>query len=149
MRNGFAYVLVGVVLGIAVVVACGNGGPAPVTDASAAADATCDCPPAPPPFETRLIERVMESAQIADDASDPTGEAYVACNGDEVAIGGSCRIHPDYPNSAIYLSHAGIEANGYFCRWRNTEYDNGVNGTTPPFPAVGQATVLCYQPVVP
>lgn len=126
--NSLALLAVGVVVGVALVVACSDDSP---TDADAA---VCDCPAAEPPLAGRIVS-VRASEAIAPGGA---GGAGVACPAGSTILGGACEIQT--PDAKILLRESRINRTGtpqYVCLW-NSEGATVAN--------TGTAEAICLTP---
>jgi hypothetical protein len=125
--TSLAYLVGGVVLGVALVVACGDDSPTDVD----AADAACNCPAAEPPLSGR-ITRVRADNNLSPGAG---GAAAASCPAGALALGGSCEVAATDTNVVLLSSR--FVAEGYRCDWST------VNAT---MARTGTAEVVCLSP---
>lgn len=126
--NSLALLAVGVVGGVALVVACSDDSP---IDADAA---VCDCPVAEPPLAGRIVSVRASGAITAGSA----GGAAAACPAGATILGGACEV--ETPDARILLREARINRSGnpqYVCLW-NAEGATVANS--------GTAEAICLTP---
>lgn len=114
----------GLVVGVGVIVACGDDSPGDV-DAAVA----CDCPAAEAPWVDRMTRRT-DMKTIA--AGDLNAVARAACNDGELAVHGSCSS-----GGTMFLMDSGsTDGTGWGCSFRNEDVN----------PHEATSTVLCLAP---
>lgn len=105
--------LFGAVLGISLVLACGDDGHD--IDAARADDAaTCDCPAAEPP----ITGRIMVRTSTVDIAANDVASNLAACNSGEEMLGGGCESLTALDDMTL-VSSARDDAGSWKCTWRN------------------------------
>ncbi|MBK7070903.1 MAG: hypothetical protein IPH44_01265 [Myxococcales bacterium] len=128
--KSFTYLIGGIAVGIALVVACSDDSPGDVD----AADAACNCPAAEPPLAGR-ITRVRADNNLSPGG---TGGAAVGCPAGAIALGGSCEVATTDTNVVLLSSRfTPGSPEGYRCDWST------VNAT---MARTGTAEVVCLTP---
>lgn len=126
--NSLALLVVGVVGGVALVVACSDDSP---TDADAA---VCDCPAAEPPLAGRIVT-VRVSEPITAGSS---GVASAACPSGSTILGGACEVATLDGNILLMETRFFRTGNPqYVCQW------SALNATVA---NTGTAEAICLTP---
>ncbi|MEZ4360426.1 MAG: hypothetical protein R3B48_09610 [Kofleriaceae bacterium] len=120
------YLLTGVVVGIFLVLSCGDDSP------GSADAAVCDCPLAEPPLPARIVEvQATETLPPRTLNGGRDGQSAV-CPGDSMVLTGGCTASegqvPDIvieQNSPVPKSSV-TTGNGWLCSWRNNSNEEVV-----------------------
>lgn len=121
--------LVGLVGGIALVVACGDDSQQPV-DAHAA---VCDCPAAEPPITAARITIVEETGDVP-----AMGEVRLGtgCEAPSVLLSGGCIFDGTSATDVTLSENGPLGGGGWECEWKNP--------TNVAVPAIARA--ICLNP---
>ncbi|TMQ04841.1 MAG: hypothetical protein E6J90_23315 [Deltaproteobacteria bacterium] len=106
----------GVIIGIVLVLSCGDNSP---RKADAAVDAACNCPPAEVPLSGRIVETSEQFVIPANSAHQKNGSRVCASGPvDGIVLNGGCTANIPL-NGNIILEQSAPEGLGWMCSWSN------------------------------